>query len=104
MGTLHGIWRLQGAPGSQGLSTANAGVLRLVKTGAVQATAAPAPIRWSIFLREIPVSETLISAFTGFMTPSFYGTLSEACAERALQADAAHRADGVTVRGCPARD
>jgi len=72
MGTLHGIRRLQGAPGSQGLSTANAGVLRLVKTGAVQATAAPAPIRLSIFLREIPVSETPISDFSGFMLTPFF--------------------------------
>jgi len=34
--------------------TANAGVLRLDRTGAVHAIAAPAPIRFSAFRREIP--------------------------------------------------
>ena len=33
---------------------ANAGVLMLVKTGAVHAIAAPAPIRFSILRREVP--------------------------------------------------
>ena len=51
-------WGLQlsvtqvGHPG--GGDCANAGVLMLVRTGAVQAMAAPAPIRFSILRREMP--------------------------------------------------
>jgi hypothetical protein len=47
----NGAHGLQGSPGDP---CAQAGVLTLVNTGAVQAMAAPAPIRLSIFLRENP--------------------------------------------------
>jgi len=52
MATLQGVLRSQGHCGLPGW--ANAGVFRLVRTGADHATAAPAPMRFSIRRREIP--------------------------------------------------
>jgi hypothetical protein len=48
----------QSAQGEHPGLWANAGVLMLVRIGADQATAAPAPIRFSIFLRESPSMDT----------------------------------------------
>ena len=66
--TLHGLLQpqLSGAQPSQKDRAANAGVLMLVRTGAVQAMAAPAPIRFNIFRREIP---SFGSSSSGVMSP-----------------------------------
>ena len=65
---LHGVFRSH----PQGSFThppyaANAGVLMLVRIGAVQATAAPAPIRLSIFRREIPLAEASFRGSSGLI-------------------------------------
>jgi hypothetical protein len=60
--SLQSMAKLQGMLTSQGHCggsfCAKAGVLRLVRTGADHAMAAPAPIRLSALRREIPSSET----------------------------------------------
>ena len=55
--TLHGMFTSQG----QLSYCANAGVLMLVRMGADQATAAPAPIRFSILRREMPSIRSSVS-------------------------------------------
>ena len=71
----HGCWQKDGllqSYGAQGLQAppdaAKAGVLMLVMIGAVHATAAPAPIRLSIFRREIP--SRAISGFSASRMPA----------------------------------
>lgn len=50
--------RMSAHPLGHSADWANAGTLRLVRTGADHATAAPAPTRFSILRREIPSSAT----------------------------------------------
>jgi hypothetical protein len=57
----------QPGPGVQAGVAANAGVLMLVSTGAVQAMAMPAPTRFSIFRREIPASDDSANGFSSFI-------------------------------------
>src|SRR6266516_6856910 len=70
MAPAHGLQpQFSGGQGEGGPQlAANAGVLILVRTGAVQAIAAPAPIRLSIFRREIP---SLVASSSGVISPSF---------------------------------
>jgi hypothetical protein len=79
IGTLHGSEQPQASSRSQGLVgvAENAGVLTLVRIGAVQATAAPAPILLIIRLLEMPSFGSSSSTLTKL-------TSSHVCTQVAL--------------------
>ena len=77
-----------GQPGAQVGDCANAGVRRLVSTGAVQAMATPPPIRLSILRREIPSADDSSRGISGFMlSPPLRSRATQcrrACSERGV--------------------
>src|SRR5438105_10027822 len=99
MATLQGVLtsQPQASPVQPPPYAANAGVRMLVSTGAVQAMAAPAPIRFSILRREIPVEASFRGSSGLIRSPPSIDPLDpDSASQPASEREAPHHPEGVT--------